>query len=163
MAVQVIGKNLGSGISKPIMIQVARGGMDFIRACHAESEAPEIGMLPVLDYPVQKFMVGYAPQSVQGQKDSVPAFVQHSSSHAACVGEAEVDSPNEDLACWKYFARDRSLAAPDWKLIIPLMVGGGATESNWVMGDGLSSDVKPVIEDIIVYFRYVSRPIDESM
>ena len=69
--------------------------------------------------------------------------------------------PADNLGCWTTFARDRTLAAPDYKLVIPLFFGGGATSTAWITGDGLPEDKRPVIEDIVLYFRYTARPIQE--
>ena len=65
------------------------------------------------------------------------------------------------LAGWRHFARDRSLASLDWKLVIPIAVDGIATDAAWITGDGLPEDQKPIIEDIEIYFRYRSRPVTE--
>ena len=159
VAVNVIGKNLTPG-TKTVSYELVRGGTDFVRACHAESEAEEIGSMPVLDYPIRKHLVSYAPQSAQGQLDSVPAFVTSSQSFDACLSQTET-LPADELGCWTTFARDRTLAAPDYKLVLPLYVGGGATGTAWITGDGLPDDKRPVIEDIVLYFRYTSRPIQE--
>ena len=63
--------------------------------------------------------------------------------------------------CWKTFARDRSLASLDQKLIIPVWVDDAATGNHWILGEGLKDDERPLIEDIIVNFRHVSRPVNE--
>ena len=159
VAVQVIGKNLGDG-SEVIEYELVRGGIDFLRACHPESVIEEIGSLPVLDYPIRKHMVGYAPQSPQALEDTVPAFVTRSAAFPACLAEQE-SLPVDELLCWRTFARDRALSGPDYKLVIPLYVGGGATDSAWITGEGLPEEARPVVEDIVVYFRYTARPIEE--
>ena len=45
--------------------------------------------------------------------------------------------------------------ASDWKLVIPFI----DNEQSWLRGDGLSENERPIIEDIVVYFRYNARPI----
>lgn len=161
IAVNVIGHNLGEG-DKVINFELVRGGMDFMRTCHPESIIKELGTLPVLEYPIRKHMISYAPQSTQGNQSTVPAFVIRSQEFSACLTGTEAKTPDE-LPCWHTFARDRALAAPDWKLVAPLVVGGGNTDNQWLMGHGLDDDEKPVIEDIVVYFRYYSRPIEETL
>lgn len=160
VAVQVVGHNLGGGSDK-MEFELVRGGMDFMRGCHPESTIEEIGTAPVLDYPIRQFLVGYAPQSSQAQEDTIPAFVYRSQAFAACMGTEEPDFAGT-LNCWNTFARDRALAAPDWKIVAPMHIGGGATDNTWIMGDGLTENEKPVVEDIILYFRYYSRPIEEN-
>ncbi|MEZ4267718.1 MAG: hypothetical protein R3F39_15165 [Myxococcota bacterium] len=157
LAVQVVGKNLGA--SAGIQYQLQRGGTDFVRSCHIEAVQAEIGTLPVETYPIRRHIVGYAPENAFNGLSSVPSFVTRSSMLQACVNEEEEDVG--DGGCWRYFARDRSLAALDWKLIIPLNVDGGNTQSAWISGEGLTAADKPVIEDIIIYFRYRTRPVQE--
>jgi len=160
VAINVVGQNLGTGSSQ-FSYTLARGGMDFIRSCEAESVVEEIGTLPVLSYPIRKHLIGYAPQSAQAQKDTVPAFVVRSSSFSACINNEELNGDLLDGTCWRFFARDRSLASPDWKVIVPLFISGGATDTAWITGEGLTEDERPIIEDIVIYFRYRSRPINE--
>ena len=160
VAVNVVGQNLGTG-EDAFSYELVRGGVDLIRACRAESVVKETGTLPVLDYPIRRHVVGYAPQSSQAQESVVPAFVARSSAFAACLNVEGGASAMAEAPCWNYFARGRSLAALDWKLIVPLFVGGAAMDSAWIAGAGLPAEKKPVIEDIVVYFRYRTRPIQE--
>jgi len=161
MALNVRGDNLGEG-ERVLHYELVRGGVDFVRSCHAEPIIEEVGMLPVLDYPIRRHMVGYAPQSREGQRKDVPAFVARSAALPACMNHEEAGGDLVDAPCWRYFARDRSLAAPDWKLVIPLYVDGGAMQSAWITGEGLDRDERPVIEDLVLYMRYRSRPIREE-
>lgn len=159
VAVNLVGKNL-TGKAQVASYELVRGGLDFMRSCHPESVPGEIGTQPVLDYPIRRHLVSYAPQSTQAQQESVPAFVTGSQSFDACLSATET-LPADTLGCWATFARDRTLAAPDYKLVIPLHVGGGATTTAWITGEGLPETQRPVIEDIVLYFRYTSRPIQE--
>ena len=160
VAVMLVGKNLGSGAEKGVTYELVRGGTDYMRSCHPESIVEEIGTMPVLQYPVWTWLVGYAPQSTQAQQQSIPAFFSHSQGFHACLG-AEEEYPFANLQCWKVFGRDRSLAAPDWKLVIPLRAGGGALESAWIAEEDMAEEDRPVVEDIVVYLRYTSRSLDE--
>ena len=159
VAVQVVGKNLGHG-AEVVSYELVRGGIDYLRACHPESVIEELGTLPQLDYPIRKHLVSYAPQSVEANQSTVPSFWTRSASFDACLAETE-QFPADELPCWKTFARDRALAAPDYTLVIPLYVGGAAADSAWITGEGLPEDERPVIEDIVLYFRYTARPIEE--
>ncbi len=161
VALNVQGRNLGDG-DLPVEYELVRGGVDLIRACHAESVVEEVGMLPMLDYPIRRHMVGYAPQSREGQRESVPAYALRSSSLAACTNQEELGGDLVEAPCWRTFGRDRSLAALDWKLVIPLYVDGGAMPSAWLTGEGLDRDKRPVIEDLVLFFRYRARPIREE-
>jgi len=168
VALNVQGKNLGDsygGSSEDgglgISYTLARGGTDLIRGCQAESTIEEVGTLPTITYPIRKHLIGYAPQSPHGQRDDAPAFATRSSSLPACVNQPESGGDMQGAGCWRFFARDRSLSAPDWKVIMPLYVGGGGTENVWITGEGLPSEARPVIEDLVLYFRYRSRPIQE--
>ncbi|MFH0903044.1 MAG: hypothetical protein V2A73_20640, partial [Pseudomonadota bacterium] len=161
IAVNVVGTNLGSG-SDVVRYELVRGGTDFIRSCEAESVQQEIGTLPVLEFPIRKLLVGYAPQSTSAQADSPPSFVTRSGPLAACINQAETTGTLADSpACWRYFARDRSLSSTDWKLMLPLTIDGAATDNTWIVGDGLPEAKKPMVEDIVIYLRYHSRPLSE--
>jgi len=160
VALNFVGENLDDP-SKVIRYQLARGATDFIRACVPESTIAELGTMPTLTYPVRKHIIGYAPQSLEAAKDQPASFYTVSQPFTACVNAPEVQGSLDAGLCWRYFARDRALASPDWKIIIPLQVGGASADSAWITGDGLVADEAPVIEDIIVYFRYRSRPVSE--
>lgn len=159
VAVNVNGQNLEdeSGANR-VRYQLVRGATDFIRGCRPESVIEEVGTLPVLDYPIRTHIVGYSPASTQASQGEPVSFVTVSPMFDACLN---VSTP-VDMTCWRYFARDRSLASSDWKLILPVMVGGGATDNTWLLGTGLPDDQRPVIDDIVMYFRYRSRPIQEE-
>ncbi len=159
VAVNVIGRNLSEG-TESFNYQLSRGGVDYIRACAPESVVEEIGTSAVLDYPVRTRLTSYAPQSSQAAMESIPAFFSRSGTFSACLNEPNSAGTIGGL-CWQFFARDRSLSAPDWKLVVPLFVGGGATDTAWVLGEGVSNEERPIIEDIVLHFRYRSRPVEE--
>jgi len=161
VAVNILGDNVGDP-SRVIRYQLVRGATDFIRACSPESVVGQVGTDPVVEYPIRKHVVGYAPQSEEGGKSNPASYYSVSQPFTACVNTAEVQGSLSTGLCWRYFARDRSLAAPDWKIVIPLTVGGAKTDSAWIAAEGLDSDEAPVIDDIVIYFRYRSRPIEED-
>jgi hypothetical protein len=161
VAVNLRGRNLGDG-DRAIRYELVRGPIDFIRGCQVESVVAEPGTLPVLDYPIRKHVVGYAPQNANARRASPPSFFVRSTPFAACLNAEEDEAGVTPERCWHFFARDRSLASPDWKLVVPLYVDGAATESAWLSGEGLPEADRPVIEDIVLYFRYRSRPIEEQ-
>lgn len=135
-----------------------RGNTDFIRGCELQNITPAGGDLPVLEYPVNSFIVGYAPQHVLAKEDEAPQFVTRSGGQPACRNRPESSQGIlEDESCYRYFARDRSLGATDWKIVVPIDLEG----NNWVLGDGLPAKKRPVIEDIVLHIRYRSRPTTE--
>ena len=60
--------------------------------------------------------------------------------------------------CYNYFARDRSLSAPDWKLVIPNLDDNQA----WLFGKGIAEIDKPEIQDIVLYFRYNAQSVPDD-
>ena len=173
VAVEFRGRNLLAP-DKVIHYQLQRGGTDWLRACQMQSVQKEIGTLPVLQYPLRQHIVQYPPQNPKTNLSELPKFFTRSAEFAGCVTEPVMDESGkligtepsygpsfESAPCWRYFARDRSLAALDYKIIIPLSVDGAATDSAWIAGDGLPEDQRPVIEDIVVHFRYRTRPVEE--
>ena len=160
VAVNIQGQNLGDG-AKTVYYELVRGPSDFIRSCHAESSIVEPGTGPVLEYPIRRYTVGYAPQSLQALLPSPTAYSTTSTELAACINQTENAANLEGAGCWRFFARGRSLASLDWRLVIPLLVDGADVGNNWVAGDGLKASERPIITDIVVYFRYRSRPISD--
>ena len=161
VAVNVEGRNLGDGDQK-IRYELVRGATDYQRSCHAESVVEEIGLLPVYEYPIRKHVVGYAPQSTMAQQGEPLSFVTHSSLLSACVNHPEAGGDLDGAGCWRFFARDRALASSDWKIQLPLWIDGAATDNTWLLGEGLPDEARPIIEDIVIYFRYRTRPIQED-
>ena len=132
-----------------------------MRACHAESVTREIGLPPTIEYPIRAFTIGYAPQSNEAQLERPRSFVTRSGNLTACVDTPEANG-DLDGACWRFFARGRSLSAMDWTLRIPISVEDAITENAWVMGSGMTRAQRPVIEDIVIYLRYRSRPTESE-
>ena len=161
VAANVVGRNLGDGELR-VRYELVRGATDSIRSCHPESVQGETGTDPVLEYPVRSHIIGYAPQSIQAQEGEQESFFTRSTAFTACMNQPEGTGDLIDGACWRFFARDRSLASPDWKIMIPVRIGGGATDNTWILGEGLPDDARPLIEDIVLYFRYRARPIQEG-
>ncbi len=159
VAVNVIGHNLPE--QEPVRYELVRGATDYQRACAPESVQEEFGTLPTYGYPIRTQIVGYAPQNPLAQGDAPPTYVTWSQALSSCTNAEENGGLVSDPACWRLFARDRSLSSLDWKLVIPLRVGDGALSNAWVLGEGLPSATRPVIEDIVVYFRYSSLPLAE--
>jgi hypothetical protein len=146
IAVNVIGTRL-----RNLTYELGRGNTDYIRSCDPVESVSRSGAI-TKEYPINSFIVGYAPQNSLSQTDSTPAFVTHSNGFLACKNVPELGGnviTNE--SCFKYFARERSLGAPDWTLTIPF---GVAYDNDWVFGAD-----KPIIEDIVIYIRYRTRPI----
>ncbi|MCU0664078.1 MAG: hypothetical protein MUC50_17345 [Myxococcota bacterium] len=146
IAVNVVGARL----NQTVEYELWRGNTDYVRSCD-EKESP-------VEPKVNVFTVGYAPQSSYGKMDVPPDFITHSTAFKACQNNWRLDDPNlqnNEDSCFNFFGRDRSLGAPDWKLVLPLV----DNEQKWILGDGLPTEQKPLIEDIVIYFRYNSRPI----
>lgn len=159
VAVTVVGKNLTAN-GESVYYQLQRGETDFIRGCGSENQQLDFGTDPILAYPVRKHIVAYPPANANNDKETVPEYFTRSGSFQACVASAtDVSAAG---GCYRMFARDRSLASPDWKLIIPVLVDGAGTKSQWVLGTGLKKEDRPIIEDVVVYFRYASRPVSEQ-
>ncbi len=159
-AVNVVGHNLPDA-SQGVRYELIRGATDYIRSCAPASIQTEVGTTPIVAFPIHTWTVGYAPQPPNALQDSPPAFFTRGGPFTACTNFEEVGGELEAAPCWRYFARDRALASQDMRMIIPLQVGEANTANAWIAGEGLSEDQRPVIEDIIVYFRYRSRPVQE--
>lgn len=148
----------GSRITYPVEYELWRGNTDYMRSCSEKAAAYEPK--------VNVYTVGYSETSEYGKMDSPPEFVTHSTTFQACTNNWKLEDPNlrsiED-GCFNYFARDRSLGAPDWKLVIPNLdveKSGDNAGQKWILGDGQKADEKPVIEDIVLYFRYIAQPMN---
>ena len=153
IAANVVGTRL-----RTLTYQLWRGNTDYLRQCKPEEVIPPSGGQPITEYPTNAFIIGYAPSSVLAQQDEPPEFVTHQR-HTACRNEIENDQGFIDAErCYFFFARDRSLAAPDWKLVIPLK----GFDNEWLLGEGLTESDKPIIADIVLYFRYRTRPNDAN-
>lgn len=146
IAVNVIGTRL-----RNLTYELGRGNTDYIRQCEPVETVSRDGAIRS-DYPINTYIVGYAPQNSLAQRDNTPSYVTHSNGLLACKNVPELGGnviTNE--SCFKYFARERSLGAPDWTLTVPF---GVAYDNDWVFGPD-----KPIIEDIVIYVRYRTRPI----
>jgi hypothetical protein len=159
LAVNVVGENLDDP-SESVFYEVARGHVDQVRACHPEVQATA-GELPHLEYEVRSHSIGYAPESQAAQQITPPTFFVRSGELPACINSPERRGVLTETDCWRFFARDRSLAAPDYTLTIPLSIDGTDTNNTWLRGEGLPAAARPVIEDLVVYLRYRSRPISD--
>lgn len=149
IAVNIDGINLGSATTSEIRYRLARGDTDYMRSCH-EFVSPTSEELKL-----NTLTAGWSPTSAQGSLSTPPAFETTSSSFVACE-DVDLSNPATQQnfpQCFNYFARDRSLAAPDWKLIIPNV----DTSQSWLLGSGVPLESKPVIEDIVMYFRFAGR------
>jgi hypothetical protein len=127
-----------------------RGATDYMRSCN-EKLSPDESL-------VNTYLIGWSPASGIGQLDQPPAFMTQMEPLPACVNNVLLGSSAtqaQAASCFVYFARDRSLAAPDWVFILPQVDAA----QKWLMGDGLSEDEKPIIEDIVLYFRHNARVI----
>jgi len=160
VAVNFTGSNLDPA-ARTIHYELARGSVDWLRTCHPEPTTIELGTAPILDYPIRSLVVGYAPQSQFGQESRPPTFFTRSTNLTACLDSSESGGAPQD-PCWQFFARDRSVAAPDWKIVVPLWIDGGDAGNAWIAGEGLPDARKPVVSDIVLYLRYRTRPISEQ-
>jgi hypothetical protein len=161
VAANIQGRRLGQG-QRAIRYELVRGDTDFVRACSPESVVVEQGQLPELQFPIRRHIVGYAPQSEEAREQTPPTFVTRSGPLSGCINQPERNGDlSENPGCWRYFARGRSLASLDWRLSIPITINDSVTENTWLMGEGLSEEERPIIDDIVLYFRYSARPIGE--
>lgn len=141
----------GSRFDGDIEYELWRGHTDYVRSCDEK--------LSEMEHKVNIYNVGWAPQSSFGQMDEPPTYQTHSTTFTACQNNWRLEDPNarnNEDSCFNFFARDRSLGSPDWKFIIPLV----DEEQSWIFGEGLKEKERPLIEDIVLYFRYNSRPIN---
>lgn len=148
VAVNVVGTRIPK--SPGVKYELWRGNTDYIRSCTEK----------VSDYEskVNTYIVGWTPTSSLGQLDAPPSFFTQSGELSACINNQQLGNPatvDSQSSCFKFFARDRSLGAPDYSLVIPQV----DRDQKWIMGDGMADDEKPIIEDIVLYFRYNDRPI----
>lgn len=133
-----------------VFFEVWRGNTDYVRSCTDRSSPVESA--------INSYIVGWSPNNAFGQLDNPPSFLSLSGELPACINNQQLDDPstvNSQEGCFKFFARDRSLGAPDWKLVIPRI----DEDQSWLLGDGLPAHQKPIIEDIVLYVRYNDRPI----
>ena len=159
VAINLVGTNLGGG-ERSVQYELIRGPTDMMRSCSVESINQEVGTAPVQDYRIITRLIGHAPQSVEANADAPPSYVTRSVPFPMCMNAPESSGILEG-ECYRFFGRDRSLASPDWKVVIPLFVDGAGGENTWVTGEGLPAEGRPVIEDLVVYFRYRTRPVNE--
>jgi hypothetical protein len=148
VAVNVIGTRIPK--APGVKYELWRGNTDYIRSCTEKVSDHESK--------VNTYIVGWTPTSSLGQLDAPPSFFTQSGELSACLNNQQLGNPatvDSQSSCFKFFARDRSLGAPDYQLVIPQV----DRDQEWIMGDGLPEDEKPIIEDIVVYFRYNDRPI----
>lgn len=133
--------------SRILKYEVVRGGIDQIRTCDA-------AQVNVSTFTVGRPVIESAAQS---------AFQTRSGIFSACMNNAAletVENHDQPAPCWNYFARDRSLAAPDWIFTIPL------ENQQWILGiddatkQPIAEQQRPIIEDVVMYFRYNARPSD---
>jgi hypothetical protein len=146
IAVNVIGTRL-----RNLTYELGRGNTDYIRSCDPAQAVSRDGSI-TKEFPINSFLVGYAPQNSLAQSQNTPAYVTHSNGLLACKNVPELNGNSiSNESCFKYFARERSLGAPDWTLTIPF---GVAYDNDWLFGAD-----NPIIEDIVIYIRYRTRPI----
>jgi hypothetical protein len=162
IAVNIVGRNLGEG-ERSMRYELIRDSGDLIRSCHPEVVVEEAGLPPVSQYTIRPFTIGYAPQSNEAQLSQPRSFATRSGLLSSCLNAAESAGNLETrAACWRFFARGRSLSSNSWRLRIPVQIDDANTENSWLLGRGLPRDERPVIEDIIIYLRYHSRPTSED-
>lgn len=145
VAVNVVGQRLGSSRVRPLRYRLRRGSTDRMRACEATA-GPDA---------IRSYIVGRDRRFATGGGNA--PFVVASTELEACKNNVQLADPatRDSQACWRFFSRDRSLAAPDWTLVLPNL----DREQAWVLGADLPENERPIIEDVILYFRYASRPV----
>lgn len=148
IAVNAIGTRIPR--SPGVTYELWRGATDYVRSCtdRISSDESEINV----------YTVGWSPNNRLGQTDSPPSFVSLSGELSACINNNQLGNPataNSQEGCFHYYARDRSLGAPDYRLVLPQV----DEAQSWIFGEGLPSNERPVIEDLVVYIRYNDRPI----
>ena len=162
VAINVMGQNLDEDL-RPLRAELIRGGTDFIRACRPEVVTEEVGLPPVSQYTIRPFTVGYAPQSSQAQGSTPASYSTRSGLLKACVNADQISGTLlQGAECWRFFGRGRSLSANGYQLRIPIKIDEANTDSAWIMGHNLPASDRPLIEDIVIYFRYHSRPTSEN-
>jgi hypothetical protein len=145
IAVNVYGQNL----PEEILYELKRGNVDWIRSCTEKKNLYENAL--------NKYIVGFAPQNLAYQREEPPDFIMYSNTFSACINNSRLDEPNSksnEDSCFNFFARDRSLATDDMELILPFV----DDEQKWILGEGVKDGKKPMIEDIVLYFRYNAEP-----
>ncbi|MCH2110159.1 MAG: hypothetical protein MK135_12595, partial [Polyangiaceae bacterium] len=148
VAVNVVGTRIPK--SPGVKFELWRGNTDYVRSCTEKSAEYESK--------INSYIVGWSPSSDLGQLDAPPSFFTQSGELSACINNHLLADPATSGAqdgCFKFFARDRSLGAPDYTLVIPQL----DRDQEWLLGDGLPANERPIIEDIVLYFRYNDRPI----
>jgi hypothetical protein len=150
VAVNVLGARLGSSRTQEIKYQIWRGSTDYIRSC-TEKQTEEAMAVNV-------FTAGWPLGDALGRMNGDPTFMTRSMDLSACKNNSrlmDVATRDSEHGCYRFFARDRSLAAPDYTIVLPYV----DDEQSWIFGDGLPDNRNPVIEDIVLYFRYNAQPI----
>jgi hypothetical protein len=156
MALQIDGENLPSNAVKMpysdgstagnLKYYVKRGGTDYARACELVT-SPSGN----LDFKINTYLVGPAPQSLLNQAPTPPPFETRSATWDAFIGSVS-DIPE---ASFTRLARDRTLAAPDWVLVIPDV----GVSQRWIMGIDVPADSKPNVSSMSLKIRYNSQPM----
>ncbi len=151
VAVNVIGTRIPK--SPGVKFELWRGNTDYIRSCTERKTDTESK--------INTYIVGWTPSSTLGQLDNPPSFITQSGELSSCINNhllADPSTVDSQDGCFRYFARDRSLGAPDYTLVIPQL----DRDQEWLLGDGLPANERPIIEDIVMYFRYNDRPITSA-
>ncbi len=152
LAVNLIGTNLATAQTSAVKYEMWRGDTDYLRSCTEKIS------LASGERKINPFVVGWAPSNAAGSLSIPPAFEVQSQELTACKNNVFLSDPatrDGQTGCFNYFARDRSLGAPDWKLVIPNV----DDSQSWLLGSGVATTLKPVIEDIVLYVRYSARPV----
>ncbi|HET9956991.1 MAG TPA: hypothetical protein VFQ61_20990 [Polyangiaceae bacterium] len=142
-AANVMGTRLE--VRAPLRYELIRGGTDQIRRCDPG------GVF------VSTFKVDYPLVNSSTQR----AFQTRTGPLEACTNNfllEQVETRDQPQPCWNPFARDRSLAAPDWILSIPLDGQQWVVGIDDATGAPISDSEKPIVENFVLYFRYNARP-----
>jgi hypothetical protein len=156
IGVNVFGTNL-----RLLRYELKRGHADQVRGCDATLEIPPGGGVPLSTWPINVFSIGYPPQNPEGASATPLTYVSKTEPLEACMNVPDYKKGYpQDESCFHFFARDRSLATTDLTLVVPIS-GQSGFDNEWLLGQGRSADTKPIIDDIVLYFRHRSRPIED--
>lgn len=143
----------GHNFRGPVKFRMFRGNMDFLRGCSLKTTVSN--GIARTSIPLNTYRVGYASVNAGAGESTAPQFFTETRSLTACLqNRADRRATVDDPSCFFYFARDRSLAAPDWQIYIPLPTDDDGS-TNYTLRDKQIAVVdRPIIDDIVIYFRY---------
>jgi len=146
IAVSVSGERIGRGFKSDRLVNFVlyRGGTDELRSCAKDGIS------------VNRFQVGSPVIEA-----SSGVFFQTAGTFSACLNKNDdLSDPGkrDGTGCWNFFARDRSLAAPDYVLAIPLLqqewIVGFENTGSPLAGTPIPEQERGQINDVTLYVRF---------